>query len=233
MAVEGHTFDGPVRSTWAPAGPHGCEWNASNAAGSIPFAARVRCSHPIRPPHPPAVPHGYHRPALVAASPHTLMFRARSFVHCVPQACDLLPSCVLGLSVIAVGETGEPELVGSAVIPLFSKKGRLKCGFQKLRLCPGVVPDLTWPSSTPGKVPVAARGHNGRLDQKLKQLARRELPRCSWLDRKVLKAVADRQLAEPQARHATALSAIAWVESGPVLRVPPSCSRCCRGTPFA
>lgn len=115
-------------------------------------------------------------------------------------------------------------------MPLFSKKGRLKCGFQKLRLCPGVVPDLTWPSSTPGKVPVAARGPHGRLDQKLKQLARGELPRCSWLDRKVLKAVADRQLAEPQARCPVALSAITYVEGGPVLRAVPLC-RCCAEAP--
>lgn len=120
------------------------------------------------------------------------------------QGCDLLPSCVLGLSVWAVGETGEPALVGSTVMPLFSKKGRLKCGFQKLQLCPGVPPDLQWPSSTPGKTSVSTKGVQGRLDQKLKQLERRELPRCSWLDRKTLKAVADKQAAEPQVRRGTA-----------------------------
>lgn len=42
MAVEGHIFDGPVRSTLVPAGSHGCEWSAVNASGCLPFVTRVR-----------------------------------------------------------------------------------------------------------------------------------------------------------------------------------------------
>lgn len=118
---------------------------------------------------------------------------------CMVQGCDLLPCSVLGLTVWAFGEAGDTTLVGSAVMPLFSKKGRLKSGFQKLQLCTGAAPDLRWPSTTPGKASVSSRGALGQLDQKLKQLARRELPRCSWLDRKTLKAVGDKHLAAPQA----------------------------------
>ena len=52
MAVEGHTFDGPVRSTWAPASPSGCEWQATNSAGAIPLATRVCCCDVLTAPLP-------------------------------------------------------------------------------------------------------------------------------------------------------------------------------------
>jgi hypothetical protein len=100
-----------------------------------------------------------------------------------------LPDCVLAVTLWSQGDASPAVLLGCAVMPLFSKKGRLKCGLQTLTLCRCAMPDLRWPSRTPGKVPVAQRGRQGELDRKLKQLSRGELPRCAWLDGKTLKAV--------------------------------------------
>jgi hypothetical protein len=107
------------------------------------------------------------------------------------QIRELLPGCVLGVSAWAQGDSHPAALIGSAVMPLFSKKGRLKTSLQKLSLWPTVAADLRWPSSTPGKPPVAERGAMGKLEQRLKQLERGELPRCPWLDGKALKAIQD------------------------------------------
>ena len=54
-----------------------------------------------------------------------------------------------------------PAPAGGATLRLFSKKGRLKTGAQELQLWPGRPADGAWPSSTPGKVPVALRGELG------------------------------------------------------------------------
>jgi phosphatidylinositol 3-kinase len=105
------------------------------------------------------------------------------------QVCDLLPGCVLGVTAFAQGENSCEEFLGSAVMCLFSKKGRLKTSLQRLKLCMGKWPDLRWPTKTPGKVPVAHRGRMGNIEQKLKQFERLDMPRCSWLDGKTLNAI--------------------------------------------
>lgn len=51
--------------------------------------------------------------------------------------------------------------LGGATFRLFSKRGRLKTGLQKLCLWPGVAADPLWPSSTPGKPPLSRRGELG------------------------------------------------------------------------
>lgn len=112
------------------------------------------------------------------------------------QIRDLLPGCVLGVTAYVQGETKDAELLGSAVMSMFSKKGRLKTSLQRLCLCPGMQPDLRWPSRTPGKAPMAERGRMGELEQKLKQFERLDMPympRCSWLDGKTLSAIKDLQ----------------------------------------
>lgn len=110
------------------------------------------------------------------------------------QVCDLLAASVLAVSVLMFSECGaSATMVGSAVVPLFNKKGRLKTGFQKLKLCLNEPPDLNWPSKTPGKSPSSQRGQLQALDQKLKRLERRELPHCAWLDKKTLKAIQEKQ----------------------------------------
>ena len=62
------------------------------------------------------------------------------------QVRELLPGCVLGVTAWAQSDAHAAQLLGGAVLPLFSKKGRLKCGLQKLKLCEGHEPDLRWPS---------------------------------------------------------------------------------------
>lgn len=59
-------------------------------------------------------------------------------------------------------------------MPLFSKRGKLKTDVHLLNLFIGVDPDLKFPSSTPGKVPLAERGELGRLDHLLKKFHRFE-----------------------------------------------------------
>lgn len=41
LAVEGHVFDGPVRSVLVPLGPTGCEWSTSEQQNVIPFVFKV------------------------------------------------------------------------------------------------------------------------------------------------------------------------------------------------
>lgn len=184
LAVEGHVFDGPVRTVLVPLGPKGCEWSTSDQQNLIPFVFKAR------------------HPALLAAA----CMSAGQCQRCsgssgvnaegVVQVCDLLAASVLAVSVLVFSESGAPAaVVGSAVMPLFNKKGRLKTGFQKVKLCLKEPPDLHWPSKTPGKVPSSQRGQSEALDQKLKQLERRELPHCAWLDRKTLKAIQEKQAA--------------------------------------
>ncbi|KAK9840409.1 hypothetical protein WJX74_009457 [Apatococcus lobatus] len=72
--------------------------------------------------------------------------------------------------------------LGGATFCLFSKRGRLKTGRQKLCLWPGVVADPRWPSTTPGKPPLSRRGELGRLEQLQKQFKRGEVEQVSWLD---------------------------------------------------
>ncbi len=70
-----------------------------------------------------------------------------------PQYRDLPPDALLVLCVheAAPGRPGE-GLLGSTCMRLFSKRGRLKTGPQRLRLWEGVPPCTANPSRTPGKV---------------------------------------------------------------------------------
>ncbi len=60
-----------------------------------------------------------------------------------------------------VQEGCAPAPAGGAAMLLFSKKGRLKTGLQRVRLWPGRAADVACPSATPGKLPVAERGELG------------------------------------------------------------------------
>lgn len=181
LAVEGHVFDGPVRSVLVPLGPKGCEWSTSEQRNLIPFVFKVR-----------------RLGASVCCLMHDCAWLMLQVVNdgVVLQVCDLLAASVISVSVLMFSECGAPAtMVGSAVVPLFNKKGRLKTGFQKIKLCLNQPPDLKWPSKTPGKSPSRERGQSEALDQKLKQLERWELPRCTWLDKKTLKAIQEKQAA--------------------------------------
>lgn len=74
---------------------------------------------------------------------------------------DLGHDAQLALTVWGVRDGATPAALGGTTLRLFSKKGRLKTGAQQLRLWLGRAADSAWPSSTPGKVPVAQRGELG------------------------------------------------------------------------
>ena len=77
------------------------------------------------------------------------------------QYRDLGHTAQVALTVWEVREGAPQRPLGGATLRLFSKKGRLKTGSQELQLWPGQEADVRWPSSTPGKVPVAERGELG------------------------------------------------------------------------
>ncbi len=77
------------------------------------------------------------------------------------QYCDLPHDAQLAVTAWAVAAGAPPAPAGGAAMPLFSKKGRLKTGLQRVRLWPGRRADAACPSATPGKLPVAERGELG------------------------------------------------------------------------
>eukprot|EP00873_Tetraselmis_striata_P009874 jgi/Tetstr1/430138/TSEL_019971.t1 len=102
---------------------------------------------------------------------------------------DLLPTAQLSATVWHFSEGQAPAPLGGATMCLFSKKGRLKTGRHTLRLWSGRVADTGYPSSTPGKEPVAGRGQIGRLQELCKRYDRGELAQIDWLDRLTFKEV--------------------------------------------
>eukprot|EP01025_Chloroclados_australasicus_P004742 TRINITY_DN11257_c0_g5_i1.p1 TRINITY_DN11257_c0_g5~~TRINITY_DN11257_c0_g5_i1.p1 ORF type:complete len:871 (-),score=117.28 TRINITY_DN11257_c0_g5_i1:1332-3944(-) len=106
---------------------------------------------------------------------------------------DLEYDVVLALEVYMVEASTDLVLVGGTTMPLFNKHGRLKTGFQKLRLWNGEKADVRVPCKTPGKQPVADSGEQGRLEQLVKRYGRGEIQRVNWLDRMTLKVIADRE----------------------------------------
>ncbi|GIL80848.1 hypothetical protein Vretimale_9438 [Volvox reticuliferus] len=96
---------------------------------------------------------------------------------------DLPRDAQLVLVVVEVTEGRGESLVGSSVMPLFSKRGRLKTGPQRLRVWEGVPPCTANPSSTPGKAPLSRRDRLSRLEHLLGRLQRGEMaPGGDWLD---------------------------------------------------
>ncbi|GIL50816.1 hypothetical protein Vafri_6947, partial [Volvox africanus] len=96
---------------------------------------------------------------------------------------DLPRDAQLVFVVVEVTEGNGEALVGSSVMPLFSKRGRLKTGPQRLRVWEGVPPCTANPSSTPGKDPLAHRDRLSRLEHLLARLQRGEMaPGGDWLD---------------------------------------------------
>lgn len=41
LALEGQTVDGPIQTSYTPAGPHGAAWGSSDEADVITFAVKV------------------------------------------------------------------------------------------------------------------------------------------------------------------------------------------------
>ena len=70
------------------------------------------------------------------------------------QYRDLPHTTLLAVTVWEVSE-------GRPLQPLGGATMRLKTGLQRLQLWQGQTADPAWPSSTPGKLPVASRGKLG------------------------------------------------------------------------
>jgi len=77
------------------------------------------------------------------------------------QYRDLASDAQLAVTVWEVAEGRPRRAVGGTTLRLFSKKGRMKTGRQRLRLWLGREADMSHPSGTPGKVPLSARGELG------------------------------------------------------------------------
>ncbi|KAG2448608.1 hypothetical protein HYH02_006498 [Chlamydomonas schloesseri] len=99
---------------------------------------------------------------------------------------DLPPDTQLVLVLVEAAEgRGREALVGSTVMPLFSKRGRLKTGPQRLAVWEGTPPCTQFPTSTPGKAPLAHRDRLARLEHLLHRHQRGEMapgPGGEWLD---------------------------------------------------
>lgn len=77
------------------------------------------------------------------------------------QFRDLDADTQLAITIWEIAE-GHPRMVlGGSTLCLFSKKGRLKTGRQRLRLWLDREADANHPSGTPAKVPLSARGEVG------------------------------------------------------------------------
>jgi phosphatidylinositol 3-kinase len=108
-----------------------------------------------------------------------------SLLSFAPKYRDLNPTAQFAITVKEIREGEEqPTVLGGSTMRLFSKKGRLKAGNHTLKLWLGQQGDITYPSSTPGKIPVSERGHAGHVERVLKKHQRGELTPLPWLDAK-------------------------------------------------
>lgn len=125
---------------------------------------------------------------------------------------DLPHDVQLGITVCGVAEARPRYVMGGATMRLFSKKGRLKDGPQVLQLSLGQAADMEFPSSTPGKLPLAQRDNLGRLKHLLKRHRRGELHDVPWLDGPALRAIEQLQLQAAMAAAAEGSRVFAEVE---------------------
>ena len=117
-----------------------------------------------------------------------------------PKYRDLLPTAQIALTVWEVREGAEKGAapLGGTTLRLFSKKGRLKAGNQRLKLWLGREGDSGFPSRTPGKVPVAERGRAGHVERALKKYQRGEFESVPWLDALAVKAAQEMLTADAE-----------------------------------
>ncbi len=106
-----------------------------------------------------------------------------SLLSFAPKYRDLNPTAQIALTVWEIREGEEkPSPIGGTTMRLFSKKGRLKAGNHTLKLWLDQEGDISYPSFTPGKIPVSERGHAGHVEKTLKKHRRGELQPLPWLD---------------------------------------------------
>eukprot|EP00200_Dunaliella_tertiolecta_P009890 CAMPEP_0202375868 /NCGR_PEP_ID=MMETSP1127-20130417/6472_1 /ASSEMBLY_ACC=CAM_ASM_000462 /TAXON_ID=3047 /ORGANISM="Dunaliella tertiolecta, Strain CCMP1320" /LENGTH=1054 /DNA_ID=CAMNT_0048973485 /DNA_START=2551 /DNA_END=5712 /DNA_ORIENTATION=+ len=118
-------------------------------------------------------------------------------VFCVKYR-DLPHDTQLSLLVWEMADTASQRLVGSTVMPLFSRKGRLKTGPQRLKVWEGVPPCLSWPTTTPAKLPLHKRGTLAELEHLLSLYDRGDMPTVEWLDPLVIQEIQKLQQQQQQ-----------------------------------
>ncbi|KAF6260720.1 phosphatidylinositol 3-kinase [Scenedesmus sp. NREL 46B-D3] len=109
---------------------------------------------------------------------------------------DLPADTYLCLSLYELCEGRPMLLVGSSSMPMFSKKGRLKSGQQRLQVWEGCALDVSQPQLSLGKPPLSQRSQVGHLEHLAKLYSRGDVPRCDWLDMLAFKEVARLRSAE-------------------------------------
>eukprot|EP00878_Enallax_costatus_P036478 GHUV01040968.1.p1 GENE.GHUV01040968.1~~GHUV01040968.1.p1 ORF type:complete len:502 (+),score=176.25 GHUV01040968.1:517-2022(+) len=102
---------------------------------------------------------------------------------------DLPADTYLCLSVYELCEGYPMLLVGSTSMPLFSKKGALKTGQQRLQVWEGAVVDVAQPHRLTGKPALSQRSQVGHLEHLVKLNSRGDVPRCDWLDMLTFKEI--------------------------------------------
>ncbi|KAF8067321.1 Phosphatidylinositol 3-kinase [Scenedesmus sp. PABB004] len=109
---------------------------------------------------------------------------------------DLPPDTYLCVSVYELAEGAPLALAGCTSMPLFSKKGRLKTGQQRLQVWEGRDVDACQPQLLLGKAPLHERSQVCHLEHLAKLYSRGDLPRCDWLDSLTFKEVQRMRAAE-------------------------------------
>ena len=77
------------------------------------------------------------------------------------QYRDLAADTQLAITIWEIAEGQPKKVLGGTTLCLFSKKGRLKTGRQRMRLWLDREADTNQPSGTPAKQPLSARGELG------------------------------------------------------------------------
>ena len=98
------------------------------------------------------------------------------------KLCDLPLGAQLTFTIYDVASSTTSRIIGGTTLPLFSKKGTLKCAQHRLFVWKGVQADGSVETATPSKVG-EMKDEMGRLEKLIKRHERGDLPRVDWLDK--------------------------------------------------
>ena len=98
------------------------------------------------------------------------------------KLCDLPLGAQLTFTIYDVASSTTSRIIGGTTLPLFSKKGTLKCAQHRLFVWKEVQADGSVETATPSKVG-EMKDEMGRLEKLIKRHERGDLPRVDWLDK--------------------------------------------------